>query len=455
MSPLLGPADPEQFRQTIGRARHYIDPLPGDAIAPATDQYFVSVSGIKSVADPFAFGNYSLANRLVAALTENPHRLDGLPPDELRAAILTIDSLGLKRAGQRGTTVHDIADALLTGRVPLIVEGTPGAEYRPALVDFIETFQPELIYSEVPIFNRTLHGCGYAGTLDAIVRIEGKLYLLDWKSRAPETEHTAYGGEAAQVAAYANAEYYIIGGPDGNPVRILPPQLDGGLIVSVKETGCVPFPINLTAGFDLFSAMAQWVPAKRAERQAIGRRWAPRRGKASPVAATPAIEPVAPAPPVLVELTPAAQGALLASNPDEGPLIAASDVAALRGRYERLAPNERAWLNALAESAAQHGFAFHMSRVHTVRRFELMRALVSLAPVISGQSDAGDTLRMVLAVQLGDTARMPALDPGRLIGSLDSEAAKIFAEHVDAFLFGIVGARVDDDGTVSLQFPAA
>jgi hypothetical protein len=73
----------------------------------------------------------------------------------------------------------------------------------------------------------------YAGTFDAILEfhsgpLQGKTYLCDWK-----TSNGVYGEMAMQIAAYANADFYV----DGDGVEQFIPKLDGLGIVHITPSG--------------------------------------------------------------------------------------------------------------------------------------------------------------------------------------------------------------------------
>ena len=51
MTTLLDPAAADNFRMTVDYGRWYIDPLPGDDIASATEERWPSCSAVKKAAD--------------------------------------------------------------------------------------------------------------------------------------------------------------------------------------------------------------------------------------------------------------------------------------------------------------------------------------------------------------------------------------------------------------------
>jgi hypothetical protein len=253
MTVLLGPADADHYRVKVGRSRWYCDPLPTCDIADATDDAWPSISTVKG-AVPFAAADYVTMKRLaqtdltkVAALPTYDDRYEQYKIAEKKARNIDFN---------RGTIIHLWFEDLLDGKPPRGFSEwdldrhrvskaalTVAYTYRDAVVAWHNAYQPELVAKEAVCIHRTLNGVGYGGTADAIIRIDGKLYMADWKSRG--SDHDAYAEEAAQVAALAGAQYMIVVDDDGSPVRRLIPPLDGGLIVSIKTDGCRTYPVTL------------------------------------------------------------------------------------------------------------------------------------------------------------------------------------------------------------------
>lgn len=122
-------------------------------------------------------------------------------------------------AADVGTAVHAAIEALVLGQSP--------PPYPPEIAGhmshfdrFITDYRPEWYAAEASVFNRKY---GYAGTLDGIVGIGGRTYIMDVK-----TSKALYGDTfPLQLAAYANAEF--VGLPDGTEGDL--PAVDGGLIL--------------------------------------------------------------------------------------------------------------------------------------------------------------------------------------------------------------------------------
>lgn len=99
----------------------------------------------------------------------------------------------IKGAGERGTNIHAIlSSALITkksgGSLSPILAGLKGnteswARKAESGIKWIEANlkKADIIAVEVTIVSDKW---GFAGTVDAIVKIQGKIYLIDWKSSA-------------------------------------------------------------------------------------------------------------------------------------------------------------------------------------------------------------------------------------------------------------------------------
>jgi hypothetical protein len=253
---LLGPADADHFRVKVGRFgdRFYCDPLPACDIAGATDATWPSISTVKKASGQD--WSYVAMKRCAAAVFDvGPWHADK-GADDVYEAFKVYDKATKNIAFNRGTIIHLWFEDLLSGEPPrtftpfdlevnkLKPEALDEAtRYLPAVKAWFDTYEPQLVAKEVVCIHRTLNGVGYGGTADAIISIDGKTYMADWKSRG--SDHDAYAEEAAQVAALAGAEYMIVVGDDGNPVRRRLPAFEGGLIVSIKTDGCRTYPVTL------------------------------------------------------------------------------------------------------------------------------------------------------------------------------------------------------------------
>jgi hypothetical protein len=289
MIQLRPPADADNYRVKAGRFgdRFYTDPLPADGTWEATsdDDIYPAISTVKKATGQD--WSKAMAKRLAKAPSQLVEIGNLDSESERKARINLLSDEGLGQASGRGTIVHQHAEALLTGRLPIYQMTDVVKPYIARLEDFFAAYQPVLAAAEFVAINRDLndHGVkrgnefrGYGGTGDAVVEIGGKLYLVDWKSRAEDSDHKAYAEEAAQVAAYGRADYWIVGCDESinGAKRIAPLDLAGGLIVSIKPDSYECFPIDLDEGFAYWTDLHAWWQARRSERRPIGRKWAPR-----------------------------------------------------------------------------------------------------------------------------------------------------------------------------------
>jgi hypothetical protein len=134
---------------------------------------------------------------------------------------------------------------------------------------------------------------------------------------------------------------------------------------------------------------------------------------------------------------------------DEGADIDAATVDALGKSYAALDEQAKSWIAGLEGDARQAGYGFRVKERPTVRRFEIVRALVKLAD----ERDP-DAVRALLALaQRNDDVMQPTLPLGACIGLLDATTAATFARHVDAYCLGELPAVITETG--QLRFDAA
>ena len=239
------PAHPNKLRTTYYGARYYVDHLPADEVWPQDTERYPSVSTIKGAMNKefrkkLPSGNVYPLDAVRAGQVAMGH-VDWLADqDEEDGVEFVANKAGaeLRSAGKRGSGVHQYIEDRILGRDPL--PGMTPVEAQPYLATadrMLEELQLTPIYLEHCVFNREI---GYAGTFDAICEVDGLdggTYLIDWKSRGADSKHGAYPEEAMQLGAYAACQGdngYLITEVDGEAVRRPLPDIDGGLIVSIK-----------------------------------------------------------------------------------------------------------------------------------------------------------------------------------------------------------------------------
>lgn len=267
---LLGPGDAKHYRVTKNRSRWYHDPLGPDDRWEATDQLFPSVSKVKS-AKGFDAAEYVAMKECAKDLAAHPQRYAGMDWEDVYSAFKGVRAR--KTAAKRGTAVHSFAEALIKGEEPYTaLSPEEYTAYIPGIRAFLDAYQPELVAAETVFINREL---GYAGTGDIILRIDGKVYMADWKSR--EEEPSAYPDDAAQIGAYSQCEYMIALDAKGEPYREPMPAFDGGIIISLVPNSYAVFPVDLDEAYSDFERLYAWYGMKQLfGKKSLGNPWAPR-----------------------------------------------------------------------------------------------------------------------------------------------------------------------------------
>lgn len=139
-------------------------------------------------------------------------------------------------AGELGSAVHEAAEAYVLGR--------PYPPWTPAvrpymengLLPFLDTWTPEIIAIEAPVFSKRFR---YAGTLDNIMMIDGVRLLTDYKSGK-----AIYPEVGLQLAAYRYSDTYIAL-PDGEMEPT--PKVDGCIAIHLRPDGYEIRPVRADA----------------------------------------------------------------------------------------------------------------------------------------------------------------------------------------------------------------
>lgn len=239
MSDLKTDRHPINSETSAEGARYYIHPITGER--------FISVTTVLSHIAKFGLVPWAAKLSATAAFDRLPMlvRASRMP---LCNSTKTDDACGGCRdcltywladrhnqvrddAADLGIKLHDIAESdTLFGE---------GAQVDDDVRPFVEQFrrwrtayQPDFLASEMTVISRKW---GYAGTLDAILRIDAMPKQLahlndlpcctDWKSS--KSVDIAKGW---QVVAYSNADAVLL--PDGTELPM--PEIKGGLIVHIR-----------------------------------------------------------------------------------------------------------------------------------------------------------------------------------------------------------------------------
>lgn len=139
------------------------------------------------------------------------------------------------KAADIGSTLHHVIEARTLGSDPTVPEDVES--YIRQFDDWCSVYQPEWEALEVVIWHPDE---SYAGRLDAIAklgRLDGKRYLLDWKSGSG-----TYPSYALQANLYARAPIIF---DDRTGVEAPMPDIDGAAIVRIGPDGWTFTEVNL------------------------------------------------------------------------------------------------------------------------------------------------------------------------------------------------------------------
>ena len=145
-------------------------------------------------------------------------------------------------AAVRGTRVHALADKLANGEQVGVPDELAG--HVEACVKFLDDFDVQPVLTEASVFSRQWK---YAGTLDLIATIDGRTWLLDWKTN----KTGAFGDTAFQLAAYRYAEFTLdplMSVDTGNRLEVPVPAVDECGVVWLRADGYDLYPYHADKG---------------------------------------------------------------------------------------------------------------------------------------------------------------------------------------------------------------
>jgi hypothetical protein len=452
--------------------------------------------------------HYDAANLMLADLARLPEvELDGAEFRTIADSIVARakDAAQTSLAADRGTHMHAVTDDIDTGRdwVERVADGEAlgldfGVQAGLAICwhHMLESTGVEVLAVEASCVDDDWR---LAGTLDRIVRLTkplrfvvaggevveiaaGTVVVLDTKTGEPRRRK-----HAIQIASYAQSVPYDTETDDRGEWGFDIDQ-QWALIAHLDVAGalagnpsCTLVLVDLVAGREHGGACVAMAKAwaARNDLYSVTQLNAAAGEPIDPAAATDvASAPLAPQPPrVAADATPSepdevAHGAdatlsplrqaqqeaqqsraldrarfRLRQTPEEGEMSDERSFAALRQRYDRLTKAQASWIAALGRDAEAAGVGFSSKETKTVRRFEILRALVILA----GRDESDDAVRQLLALVDPTIEQLGSVPLGHIIGSLSATEAATFARLVNDELV----VRFADDGTVRLTETAA
>lgn len=126
------------------------------------------------------------------------------------------------RASNRGSTLHDLLEALTLGLESFELEGEAAA-YRDSIDRFLSEHELVPWHTEVTMF-----GDGYAGTADFLGLLDGRACVMDYKTGTKKL----YPEVAIQATALRYADVMVVNG------QILPvPDTECGVAVLIRPDG--------------------------------------------------------------------------------------------------------------------------------------------------------------------------------------------------------------------------
>lgn len=184
-------------------------------------------------------------NTTAAYAVDHWDELGMLPPSSRLTELKGAAYKDRDAAAKRGTEVHALAEALAHGQEVDVPDELAG--HVESYVRFLDDWEPQVVLTEVAVVN---YCHGYAGSLDAILRMGGRTLLVDVKT----TRSGIYPETAMQLAAYQRAEYYVASDGTEQPM----PAVDGCAGIWVRADGYSVVPVD--TGEAVF---AQFLTAKR------------------------------------------------------------------------------------------------------------------------------------------------------------------------------------------------
>lgn len=160
----------------------------------------------------------------------------------------------------RGSEVHDAIEALCKGR-PVPADIDPSAvDYVKSFQEWLERYQPEFLAFEATVWNHTYN---YAGTLDAIAKINDEVILLDYK-----TSNRVYAEAGLQLNAYARAEEFVSPTGEVSPM----PDIDAAAVVHLSPKRARFVPVRMGDDiFEVFLALLRTARWKEIEGTILGK----------------------------------------------------------------------------------------------------------------------------------------------------------------------------------------
>jgi hypothetical protein len=203
---------------------------------------FVSVTTVIGDGIPKPGLNRWFLKTIASTAAAERVKLAGMTQKEVTDYLMgTLANSNRDNAAQVGSRVHSKAEKISKGEE--VADLAPDEQpFIDRFREFVVDFHPIYVEAETTVFNRRY---GYAGTLDAVVEIAGKRYVLDIK-----TGKAIWPEVGLQLAAYKNAEF--IGRDDGSTEDMFPTE-NKGLVLHLRPNMYVLYPVDISpTTFDTF-----------------------------------------------------------------------------------------------------------------------------------------------------------------------------------------------------------
>jgi len=210
----------------------------------------IKVPGVTSIIGmlPQDFLRYWEAKMVAEAAVNNIGSLVGLVLNDQAGAVDYLKGAARRYTRQRadiGSAAHDVFERLARGEDVRRV-GPDIEPYRRHFAEFLDKVQPEFLRLE-DIAWSDQHA--YAGSFDAIAKVDGELCVLDWK-----TSKATYPNVALQLTAYARADKIVDAEGTEHPM----PEINAGAVLHVTPEAWALKPVEVSDRvFDHFLALRQ------------------------------------------------------------------------------------------------------------------------------------------------------------------------------------------------------
>lgn len=145
--------------------------------------------------------------------------------ERLRYRLKGLPNAARDEAAVRGTEIHALAEQIVHGTSVQVSDRL--LPYVNGYVTWLDKHGVEPILTEQSVGSRL---DSYAGRVDCIARVDGRVLGLDWK-----TSKGVYSSTALQVAAYVRAEFTVT---DDDPDTEIPiPEVEGTAVVHITADG--------------------------------------------------------------------------------------------------------------------------------------------------------------------------------------------------------------------------